>query len=76
MTYQDYKDFDLLIGMDAANIRNMTRIAGGDAENKIKKLLTFCGSSSDVADPWYTGDFSETWDDVLEGCRRILEELT
>jgi protein-tyrosine phosphatase len=41
MTYQDYKDFDLLIGMDSANIRNMTRIAGGDSENKIKKLLTF-----------------------------------
>lgn len=79
MTYQDYKDFDLLIGMDSANIRNMTRIAGGDAENKIKKLLTFCGSSSDVADPWYTGDFDTTYRDVSEGCQAlynwILENL-
>ena len=71
MTYQDYKDFDLLIGMDSANIRNMTRIAGGDAENKIKKLLTFCGSSSDVADPWYTGDFDTTYRDVSEGCQAL-----
>ena len=73
MTFQDYKDFDLLIGMDSANIRNMTRIAGGDSENKIKKLLTFCGNSSDVADPWYTGDFDTTYRDVKEGCEALYQ---
>ena len=63
----------------SANIRNMTRIAGGDSQNKIKKLLSFCGSSQDVADPWYTGDFDTTYNDVTQGCQAlynwILENL-
>ena len=75
MTKADYDYYDLLIGMDSANIRNMTRIAGGDSENKIKKLLTFCGSSSDVADPWYTGDFEKTYQDVTKGCLALLATL-
>lgn len=75
MTAQDYHAYDYLIGMDTANIRNMTRIAGGDSEGKIYKLLSFAGSGRDVADPWYTGDFDVTYADVIEGCTRLLEDI-
>ena len=70
MTRADYQRYDLLVGMDSANIRNMTRIAGGDPEGKIRPLLY----DKDVADPWYTGDFEATWQDVLRGCQALLEE--
>ena len=75
MTAQDYEEYDYLIGMDTANIRNMNRIAGGDPEGKIYKLLTFAGSGRDVADPWYTGDFDTTYNDVLEGCTAFLNKI-
>ena len=81
MTKKDYEYFDYLIGMDRANIINMTRIAGGsDAEGKIFKLLSFAEdgnliSARDVADPWYTGDFDETYRDVQVGCRGFLAYL-
>ena len=75
MTAQDYKEYDYLIGMDTANIRNMNRIAGGDPEGKIYKLLTFAGSGRDVADPWYTGDFDTTYNDVLEVCTAFLKKI-
>ena len=70
MTRADYNRYDLLIGMDSANLRNMTRIAGGDPEGKIRPLLY----DKDVADPWYTGNFEVTWQDVLRGCQALLEE--
>ena len=70
MTRADYQRYDLLIGMDSANLRNMTRIAGGDPEGKIRPLLY----DKDVADPWYTGNFEATWQDVLCGCQALLEE--
>ena len=70
MTRADYQRYDLLIGMDSANLRNMTRIAGGDPEGKIRPLLY----DKDVADPWYTGNFEATWQDVLRGCQALLEE--
>ncbi len=70
MTRADYSRYDLLIGMDSANLRNMTRIAGGDPEGKIRPLLY----DKDVADPWYTGNFEATWQDVLRGCQALLEE--
>ena len=76
MTRSDYQNYDLLIGMDSWNIRNMTRICGGDREGKIRMLLDYTGRSRSVADPWYTGDFDATWDDVNEGCRALLEHLT
>ena len=76
MTRGDYDDFDLLIGMDFANIRNMTRIAGGDPDGKIRLLLDYAGRHEEVADPWYTGDFQATWDDVTEGCEALLRALT
>ena len=77
LTREDYLYYDYLIGMDTANIRNMTRIAGGsDPQGKIYKLLTFAGKGYDVADPWYTGDFDATYRDVSEGCAAFLEYLT
>ena len=77
MTRSDYQRFDLLIGMDYANIRNMNRICGGDPEGKIRLLLDdFTQRSGEVADPWYTGNFEATWRDVLEGCQGILERLS
>lgn len=75
MTKSDYEYYDYLIGMDTANIRNMNRIAGGDPEGKIYKLPSFAGLSKDIADPWYTGNFDETYRDVLEGCEAFLDYL-
>lgn len=71
----DYKNYDFLIGMDTWNIKNMLRFWGGDPENKIYKLLTFAGSSRDVADPWYTGDFDQTYEDIFAGCQGLLTRL-
>ena len=76
MTRKDYERFDLLIGMDTWNIRNMTRICGGDPEGKIQMLLDFTNRPGDVADPWYTGNFEATWRDVLEGCTCLLKLLS
>ena len=76
MTKRDYADFDLLVGMDGANLRNMRRICGGDSDGKIRLLLDYTDCPRDVADPWYTGDFEATWRDVSEGCCRLLASLT
>ena len=75
MTRSDYQRFDLLIGMDDWNIRNMIRIAGGDPEGKIRKLLDYTARKGNVADPWYTGDFDATWRDVTEGCHELLKSV-
>ena len=75
MKQADYNRFDLLIGMDEWNIRNMNSICGGDPEGKIHKLLDYTTRRGDVADPWYTGDFDATWRDVNEGCQRLLDTL-
>ena len=75
MTRRDYDRFDLLIGMDSANFRNMNRICGGDPEMKIHLLMDYTNEPRDVADPWYTGNFEATWRDVLEGCQCLLEQL-
>ncbi len=76
LTKGDYAQYDLLIGMDRANIRNMNRICGGDPDGKIKLLLDYTDHPGDVADPWYTGDFDATWRDVLEGCQGLLRSIT
>ncbi len=76
MTRSDYDRYDLLIGMDSWNIRNMRNICGGDPEGKIVMLMDFTKRPGDVADPWYTGDFEATWRDVLEGCRALLDRLS
>ena len=75
ITLRDYDNFDYLIGMDSANVRNMERICGGDPEGKIYKLLEFAGETRDIADPWYTGDFQTTYEDVLAGCQGLLEYI-
>lgn len=74
MTRADYGRFDLIVGMDSWNLRNMHRICGGDPEGKICLLMDFTDRPGDVADPWYTGDFEATWRDVLEGCLAMLRE--
>lgn len=71
----DYGKYDLIIGMDSANIRNILWILGGDPEEKVKKLLEFAGIHRDVADPWYTGDFEATRLDVETGCTALLSYI-
>ena len=72
LTNSDYDKFDLLIGMDRANLRNMHRICGGDFAGKLHLLMEYTNRPGDVADPWFTDDFETTWRDVLEGCRGLL----
>ena len=73
LTRADYDTYDLLIGMDSANIRNMHRILGGDPQGKIRKLMDYAGGG-DVADPWYTGNFDVTYRDIEAGCRGLLAD--
>jgi len=72
----DYDKYDYIIGMDSSNMRNMQRIFGGDREGKLYKLMSFTGSDRDVADPWYTRAFSDTENDVYNGCTALLNYLT
>ena len=75
LTNTDYDKYDLLIGMDRANLRNMYRICGGDFDGKMRLLMDYTDHPGDVADPWYTDDFETTWRDVLEGYSGLLEHL-
>ena len=75
MTRADYDNFDYLIDIDSYNISNMTRIAGGDPDGKIYLMLSFAGSSRSIADPWYTGNFDETYDDLTEGLGAFMKHL-
>lgn len=76
LTRRDYDNYDLLIGMDRYNIRNMERMCGGDPDGKIHMLMEYAGNDGqDVADPWYTGDFNATWRDCLNGCKGLLKLL-
>ena len=75
MQRADYDRYDLLIGMDEWNIRNMNLICDGDPNGKIHKLLDYTARKGDVADTWYTGDFDATWRDVTEGCRCLLDTI-
>ena len=75
LTRADYDQFDLLIGMDRANLRNMHRICGGDFGGKMHLLMDYTDRPGDVADPWYTDDFETTWRDVLAGCHGLLDTL-
>ena len=75
LTRVDYDAYDLLIGMDSANLRNMRRIYGEDTNQKIHLLMDFTARPGDVADPWYTRDFEATWRDVVEGCRGLFESI-
>lgn len=75
MTKQDYAYYDLLIGMDHANLRNMRRICGDDSDGKLHLLLDYTNHPGEVADPWYTDNFQTTWEDVTEGCQGLLKTL-
>ena len=75
VTWADYQHFDLLIGMDDANLRNLRRMLGNDPDGKISLLLDYTGRPGPIADPWYTGDFDATYRDVLEGCQGLLNKL-
>ncbi len=75
MTKGDYEEYDYIIGMDDANIRKILRIVGGDKEGKVSKLLDWTGIDRSIADPWYTGNFDETYDDVVKGLEAFLEKI-
>lgn len=71
----DYDKYDLLIGMDGMNIRNMHRMLGGDPENKIRKLMEYTDRGGDVADPWYSGRFDVAYRDIYDGCEALLRRI-
>ena len=75
ITWADYEKSDYIIGMDSANMRNLNRMLKNDPEEKLYKFLTFAGSGRDIADPWYTGNFDETYEDIQEGCEGFLDYL-
>ena len=75
LTAADYDKYDLLLGMDGANLRNMRRILGGDPEGKVRLLLDFTNRPGEIADPWYTGNFDQTYIDVRDGCAALLTRL-
>ena len=75
ITKQDYEKFDYIIGMEDRNIKDIKRIVGEDTENKIYKLLDFSKNPRDIADPWYTGNFDKTYDDIVEGLEAFLYYL-
>lgn len=72
---EDYGRWDLLVGMEEANLRGMRRICGGDPEHKISLLLDHTDRPGDISDPWYTGDFEQAWRDIERGCKALLAEL-
>ena len=72
---EDYGKWDLLIAMDGANLRNMRRLFDGDPEGKCALLMSFTDRPGEVADPWYTGDFQATWEDVSLGCQALLDRF-
>ena len=75
MTRQDYAYYDYIIAMDRNNVRNLKRMFGEDTDHKISLLMDYTHHPGDVADPWYTGDFEATWQDVSEGCKGLLAYL-
>ncbi len=76
ITQADYEYYDLIICMDHLNLRNLERFLGGDPYRKISLLLDYTDrAGQEVADPWWTGDFDATWDDITEGCKGLLEKL-
>ncbi len=75
VTWQDYQSYDYIIGMDAWNIRNLNRMLKGDPDGKVCKLLSFAGQDRDIADPWYTRNFDDTYRDILEGCEALFAYL-
>jgi len=75
LTKADYSAYDYLIGMDHWNLKNMKRICGGDPNAKIHLLLDYTDRPGDIADPWYTGNFEQTYKDIKDGCEGLLKHL-
>lgn len=75
MTMRDYEHFDMIIAMDRQNLRNINRIIGEDKLHKVTLLMDYTTRPRDVADPWYTRNFSATWYDINEGCKGLLTQL-
>lgn len=75
LTREDYEEYDLFIGMDSSNIRNMHRIFGSDPQGKIRKMMDYT-SRGDVADPWYSDRFDIAYRDIFDGCKGLFDELT
>lgn len=75
ITFDDYAQYDFVIGMDGENMADLRRLTHGDPQGKTCRLMEFAGESRDVADPWYTDDFEATYRDVLKGCRALLKKL-
>lgn len=75
VTRADYRRFDTLVCMDSSNLRWLRHIIGDDPQNKVHLLMSYTGSGRDVADPWYTGDFERTFQDVLSGCEAMLDSI-
>lgn len=73
LTKEDYAKYDLFLCMDSNNVRNALRIFNGDPDNKVKKLLSYCGTDADVADPWYSGDFERTYKDINAAITEFLK---
>lgn len=76
LTAEDYQNYDMIIGMDSSNMNTMRRILGSDSENKMSLLLDHTDSPRDIADPWYTRDFSTAWKDIYSGCEALFNELS
>lgn len=75
LTKEDYNKYDYIIGMEKSNIQNIIKIVGNDKDNKIYRLLDFTENPRDIADPWYTGNFDITYNDILCGCKAFLESV-
>ena len=75
LTAADLGKYDMFIGMDSANVRNMKRILGAGSESKISKLMEYTERGGDVADPWYSERFDVAFSDIEEGCRALLDHL-
>lgn len=73
ITKEDYERADYIVCMDEENLYDLSRLTRGDPEKKVSLLLSWAGRRGEVADPWYTGDFEETYDDLVEGCRALLK---
>ena len=75
LTVDDYRDYDLIVGMDAANMRDMKNLFGGDPDGKLRLMMDFVGEHRDVADPWYTRKFGDTWRDLHAACTALFNQL-
>ncbi len=75
LAVRDYHAFDYIVAMDEQNIRNTMRIIGTDQDGKVSKLLDWAGEDRSIADPWYTGNFDQTFHDVMRGCKSMLEQM-